>query len=244
MSRNALVLRHIAFEDLGSFAEPLAAAGYHIHTLDPTVESLAGTNPSAPDLLIVLGGPIGAYEEAIYPFLTEELAFIGARLATRQPTLGLCLGAQLMARALGAKVAPMGQTEIGWSPLTLTPEGKASPLKALAGVPILHWHGDAFELPVGATPLASTTVCANQAFALGPTILGLQCHPEGWERGFERWLVGHAGELAKLSLNIAALRADAERFGPAATRAARAMLTDWLKALPAPDVSPDDLGAA
>lgn len=231
MSKTALVLRHIAFEDLGSFAEPLAEAGYAVTYRDPAVEPLRGVDPLADDLLIVLGGPLGAYEEAIYPFLTDELAFLSVRLTARRPTLGLCLGAQLMARALGAAVAPTGVKEIGWAPLTLTPAGAAGPLKALDGVPLLHWHGDAFAIPAGADHLAATAVCAHQAFALGPTILGFQCHPEGWERGFERWLVGHAAELAGAKIDIPALRADALRFGPAATAAGRAMLQDWLAAL-------------
>lgn len=228
MTKTALVLRHIAFEDLGSFADPLAEAGYNLRLHEPAVDTLRGIEPLAADLLIVLGGPIGVYETATYPFLTEELAFITARLARRRPTLGLCLGAQLMARALGATVAPTGVKEIGWAPLTLTDAGKASPLHALAEVPLLHWHGDTFDIPAGAALLASTPVCAHQAFALGPTILGLQCHPEAWERGFEHWLVGHAAELAGAGVDIPALRADAAQYGPTATRAGRAMLRAWL----------------
>lgn len=232
MSKTALVLRHITFEDLGSFANPLAEAGYAVTYRDPTVDPVSRLDPLADDLLIVLGGPIGAYEETLYPFLADEIALLTARLAARRPTLVICLGAQLMARALGAQVAPTGVKEIGWGPLTLTAPGALSPLAALDGVPLLHWHGDAFDIPAGAERLASTALCANQAFALGSTILGFQCHPEGWERGFERWLVGHAAELAGAGIDIPTLRADAARFGPGATAAGRAMLRDWLAALP------------
>jgi GMP synthase-like glutamine amidotransferase len=135
-------------------------------------------DPLMPDLLVCLGGPIGAYEEAAYPFLRDELALIERRLAAARPTLGICLGAQLMARALGARIYPAPAKEIGWGEVRLSEAGQKGPLRHFAGVPVLHWHGDTFDLPKGAELLASTVLCANQAFAFGRYALAFQFHPE------------------------------------------------------------------
>lgn len=229
MHKTVLALRHVQFEDLGVFADVLSEAGYAIVYRDAGDADFLAGDPCAPDLLIVLGGPIGVYEDAIYPFLVEERAFIARRLAARLPTLGLCLGAQLIAAALGARVFPAGVKEIGFAPVVLTPAGEQGPLRHLAGQAVLHWHGDTYDLPAGATHLAATELCAQQAFALGPAILGLQFHPEA-DTGprFERWLVGHAVELAAAGISIPALRrAAAMEDGRLAPRA-RALLNDWL----------------
>ena len=114
MSKTALALQHVAFEDLGLFAPILAASGYDLRYRDIGLSGLDPDQALAADLLIVLGGPIGAYEEDKYPFLTEEIALLERRLATQMPTLGICLGAQLMARALGAVVYPGPAKEIGF----------------------------------------------------------------------------------------------------------------------------------
>lgn len=128
--------------------EPLLAArGYAVRYLDATTDDLRTVDMAPADLLVVLGGPIGAFDDAIYPFIGDELAVILRRLESQRPLLGICLGAQLIARALGAGVASMGVKEIGFAPLTLTPEGEASPLAALDNVPVLHWHGDRFDIP-------------------------------------------------------------------------------------------------
>src|ERR1700743_576111 len=121
MSKTLLAIRHVAFEDLGGFEAPLAEAGYAIRYADMGVDAIAGFG--APDLLVVLGGPIGVYEDDLYPWLKDEIALIAARLKAQKPTLGICLGAQLMARALGARVYPGRAKEIGWKPLTLTSAG-------------------------------------------------------------------------------------------------------------------------
>ncbi|VFR25525.1 Glutamine amidotransferase, class I [plant metagenome] len=229
--KTALVLRHLHFEDLGTFAPVLQAQGYALRYIDPGVDDLAGIDALQPDLLVVLGGPIGAFDDDRYPFLAAELTLVRQRLAARLPILGICLGAQLMARALGARVASMGVKEIGYAPLTLTPEGRASPLAALAGVPVLHWHGDRYEIPDGAIRLASTPVCDNQAFALGAHALGLQCHLEADAARIERWLVGHACELEGAGIDPRALREAARQAQATLPDAARRCLSAWLAAL-------------
>jgi hypothetical protein len=113
-------IRHIGLEDLGSFAIPLRAAGYDIEYVDVAERDAAQLDPLAADLLVVLGGPIGVYDDDAYPLVTDEIRLLRARLAADQPTLGICLGAQLMAAALAARVYPGPVKEIGWSELNLS----------------------------------------------------------------------------------------------------------------------------
>lgn len=229
----AVAIRHVCFEDLGSFAGVLAARGFELRYLEAGVDDLASFDPLAPDLLVVLGGPIGAYEEDIYPFLTDELILLKRRLAADRPTLGLCLGAQLMARALGARVYPGPAKEIGWIPLTLTEAGRASPVAHLDGAQtsMLHWHGDTFDLPEGATLLASTGICRHQAFSWGRAALAFQCHPEAAAATMERWFIGHANELAGAKIPVPQLRADTARLGAALEAQGTRCFAEWLDAL-------------
>jgi GMP synthase (glutamine-hydrolysing) len=229
--KHALAIRHVHFEDLGTFGPVLKAHGYSVAYADAGIDDLAAIDDAAQDLLIVLGGPIGAYEEAIYPFLEAELALIARRLESGRPILGLCLGAQLMARAMGADVRPGPAKEIGWAPVTLTEAGLAGPLQHLGSDPVLHWHGDAFTLPDGAERLAATGICPNQAFSRGPAVLGFQFHPEAAVEGFERWLIGHAAEIAEVKLSPDILRRETMLYGPTAAERGRRVLTDWLAGL-------------
>ncbi|HEX3756969.1 MAG TPA: glutamine amidotransferase [Rhizomicrobium sp.] len=229
MTKTLLAIRHVAFEDLGGFEAPLAQAGYAIRYADMGVDDVAGFGD--PDMLVVLGGPIGVYEDDLYPWLKSEIAGIAARLQAQRPTLGICLGAQLMARALGARVYPGPAKEIGWKPLDLA-QGAAGLLAPLADHPVLHWHGDTFDLPAGATLLASTDICRNQAFALGRYGLAFQFHPEAHDQGFERWLIGHACEIAATpGVTVTGLRADTARLAAAALANGRQVLRNWLAQL-------------
>ena len=226
----ALILRHLAFEDLGTFAPVLTDAGYQLQDIEAAVDPLP--DPLEPDLVVVLGGPIGVNDGAAFPCMTEERDWLAMRLAADRPTLGICLGAQLMAAALGARVAPIAEKEIGFAPLTLTAPGRTGPLVHLADIPVLHWHGEGFELPAGAERLAATPACETQGFARGRSILGLQFHPEaGMLPDFERWLIGHSAELAQAGIAPEALRQDAKAHGPALRTAGQAMLKQWLRGL-------------
>jgi GMP synthase (glutamine-hydrolysing) len=232
MKHEVLAIRHVHFEDLGCLELVLGERGHLVRYLDVGRGRIDAPNPLDPSVLIVLGGPIGAYEDADYPHLTPLLSMLEKRMAAGLPTIGICLGAQLVARALGARVYQSGELELGWSPLKLTDAGRASALRHLEEdgkpVPVFHWHGDTFDLPEGATLLASTDTCAHQAFSWGEHVLALQCHPEVLTDRFESWLVAYPGDIAKGGTTASALREDTARHGPALERAARAMFGEWL----------------
>jgi GMP synthase (glutamine-hydrolysing) len=226
-----LAIRHIAFEDLASFEGVLTSRGHDIRYIDAATDDLAALPYDTPTPVFVLGGPIGAYEEALYPFINAELRFIEKRLAAKQPLFGICLGAQMMARALGARVYPGKAKELGWAPITLTEAGQRSVLKPLGDNPVLHWHGDTFDLPQGAIRLASTAACENQAFSVGTNALALQFHIEADAIGLERWYVGHTMELATAKIAVPTLRAQSHELAPAAVTRGTACLKAWLDTL-------------
>jgi GMP synthase (glutamine-hydrolysing) len=224
----ALAIRHVPFEHLGTLAPLLADRGVDMTYLEAGIDRL--DPPETPDLLVVLGGPIGAYQEAEYPFIADELALIRRQLEAGKPLIGICLGAQLIARALGARVYPGRAKEIGWSPLLPTDQACESCLAPLAqnDWQVLHWHGDVFELPAGAVPLASTPLTANQAFTLGDTVLALQFHIEAVTSEIEHWLIGHTVELAQAGIDLSQLRKDTARWGPGLEAAGRQAFETWM----------------
>ncbi|WP_447594174.1 glutamine amidotransferase [Stenotrophomonas rhizophila] len=228
----AVAIQHVAFEDTGILAPLLAARGWQLQTLQAGIDRLDDAETA--DLLIVLGGPISANDVHAYPHLRVLHALLRSRLAAHRPTLGICLGAQLVAGALGASVTPMGAKEIGFAPLSLTDAGLASPLRALVGIPVLHWHGESFTLPDGALRLAATPACAQQAFAIGHHLLALQCHPEVDATRIDTWLIGHADELQRAGIDPRALREQAHRYAAPLAVAARDLFAAWLDALPPP----------
>jgi GMP synthase (glutamine-hydrolysing) len=232
MTRSCLAVRHVAFEDLGLLGPLVSARGYDVHYHDAGIDSFNADTLVAPDLAIVLGGPIGVYETDAYPFISGEIAAVAARLQTGKPTLGICLGAQMMAAALGARVAPGPVKEIGWAPLTLSEVGQKSVLAPLGASPVLHWHGDNCELPAGCHGLASTAHCPVQAFTRTPAQLALQFHLETEPARFEAWLVGHTVELDEAGLDPRDLRQQARTVGPAVREIGRSVLASWLDSLP------------
>ena len=227
----AVAVRHVAFEDLGLLRSLLVDRGYEVLEVDATAGALCVADLVDADLLVVLGGPVGVGDLEVHPFLGDERRALRSRLDDDRPTLGVCLGAQLLASAAGAEVSPTGRVEIGFAPVSLTPAGLESVLAGLGDVPVLHWHADQFEIPVGADRLAETTGFPNQAFGIGPNQLGLQFHLEVDHRRIEAWLVGHAHELATNGIDPRSLRADAGRIGPLLAARAEAVLSAWLDAL-------------
>ncbi len=228
----AIVLTHLPFEDLGSLEPELKRRGFSIKIVDVPVAQFPVPEIQAADLLVVLGGPIGVYDADDYPFLTAEIDAIRQRLADRQPTLGICLGAQLMAAALGARVY-LGDhgSEIGWFPLLPAAESPApewfAPLLT-PGLAVFHWHGDTFDLPEGARHLARTSRYENQAFAWGDYALALQFHPEVTEVGLERWYVGHSCELRANGISVSELRSASHAHAAILERAAAEFWRLWL----------------
>jgi GMP synthase (glutamine-hydrolysing) len=219
------------FEDVGSFAAPLAAAGYSLRYLEAGCDDLSPAEDA--DLTIALGGPISVNDSRHYPYIKDEIALLRKRFIAERPTLGLCLGAQMMAKAMDALVHS-GIREIGWEPLRLTEAGAASPLRHLAPeqTSMLHWHGDTFDLPYGAVLLASTPACRHQAFAMGKHALAFQCHPEFDPAKLELWLIGHAVELVHAGAHLEDLRNGTGKHGALLVQQSALMIREWLRGLP------------
>jgi len=229
--KTAVALRHLAFEDLGLIEPWLKRRGWAVHYYDVGVDELWRLDLSQVDLLAVLGGPIGAEEDRLYPYLAEERRLITERLESGRPLLGICLGAQLMASALGARVAPMGHKEIGFGPVDIAPQAWQTPLAKIGSQSVLHWHGDQFELPRGIQSLASTPKCPNQAFMVGDHAMAWQFHLEVDTTRIEQWLIGHSGELSAAGTDVATLRQDAVRQSDGMASALNAVMTDWFTRL-------------
>ena len=181
-------LQHAEHEDLGSIAPWLALHG---HTAAATRLQRGEALPGAHDYdwLIVLGGPMNVDEHEAFPWLAAEKTFIAEAIAAGKTVLGICLGAQLIARALGAKVTRNAHSEVGWHPVRLSRAGEAS--AAFAGFPQVftpfHWHGDTFALPPGASLLMVSEACAHQAFCVGEKVVGIQFHLEVTAADARNW---------------------------------------------------------
>ncbi|HLB43674.1 MAG TPA: glutamine amidotransferase [Gammaproteobacteria bacterium] len=232
--KRAHVIRHVAFEDLGTFEEILKKNGYAIQYFEAGYDDLMVIYNSQPEMLIILGGPIGVYDHADYPFLKTETSILKIRIENDLPTLGICLGAQLIASALNSEVFNGGKKEIGWSGLNLTEEGKNNYFKYLDGsrTSVLHWHSDTFNLPSRARLQASTDIYDNQAFIYGKNVLALQFHPEITELGMEKWFIGHANEIASTdSVNVAQLRNDTKNYSHNLGQNSKMFFDEWISSL-------------
>ena len=215
--KTVLVLQHVPHEGPGSLNSLLQTAGFRIHTLKFWPEAETEPAPENYQGLIVLGGPMGVYEADKYRHLAGEKMLIERAVKDNLPVLGICLGAQLIANALGARVYPSGIKEIGWYDLAPTADGKNDPLfhHLSANEKVFQWHGDTFDLPNGAVHLASSPLCANQAFRYGRNVYALQFHLEVDAKMIDAWLAvpQNRDEIAALkgSVDPITIRADTWR---------------------------------
>ncbi|MBI5831847.1 MAG: amidotransferase [Armatimonadetes bacterium] len=187
------VLQHVPFEGLGSILAWCQARGATVSF------TLFGVSPELPDpdqvdLLVILGGPMSVNDEAELPWLAGEKRFVGEMVRAGRAVLGICLGAQLIASALGSPVYPGPHKEIGWHPV-FADAGPAETFAFAAQVEVFHWHGETFDLPTGAVRLAHSAGCANQAFQVGARTIGLQYHLETTPESAEAIITHCADEL-------------------------------------------------
>lgn len=184
-----LAVQNAPGEHLGFFAQVLDTEGIR-YEYARSYKGGSIPNPNNFTSLIILGGPMGVYEAQRYPFLTEEIEVIRTAIRDKIPVLGICLGAQLMASALGGKVYRGSKKEVGWGPITLTGEGKKDVVLGNfeAEFPAFHWHGDTFTLPPGSVHLASSEMYWNQAFKLGSSY-ALQFHLEVTKEMVGEWVL-------------------------------------------------------
>jgi len=191
------VLQHVPFEGPAALAPALRAAG---HDVAVTRLDAGHPLPALADFewLVAMGGPMSVHDEAEHAWLAPEKRLLRAAVEAGRRVLGVCLGAQLIAASLGATVTRNREREIGWFPVERAPGAEASPLgRALpARFPAFHWHGETFALPPGALRLASSEACAEQAFAIGKRVLGLQFHVETTPEAAEALVKHCAEELA------------------------------------------------
>jgi GMP synthase-like glutamine amidotransferase len=187
------VLQHVPFEGLGSIGACLSQRGARV-TYSRFFESAALPALAGIDFIIALGGPMSVNDEERFPWLRAEKQFIAEAIASNKLVLGICLGAQLIANALGSRVYPCSGKEIGWFPVLAAP---AAPDTFVfpASMAVFHWHGETFDLPLGAVRLASSAACRNQAFQLGARVIGLQFHLETTPQSAEAMLDNCADEL-------------------------------------------------
>jgi GMP synthase-like glutamine amidotransferase len=223
-------LQHSAGEGPGCLADWARQRGHAFRSVMLHQGDLLPDTDST-DWLIVLGGPMGVHDEPRYPWLGDEKTFIRLNLRAGHTVLGICLGAQLIAHVLGARVARSSQPELGWLPIVTTPEARGRFPLLPETLQALCWHNDTFDIPLGAVPLGSSEACRNQGFFLGDRTLGLQFHLE-WSHPDIRRLVASSGEeFTRAGKHI---QTPSEVLAPVSwVQRANALMVGLLEALPA-----------
>jgi GMP synthase (glutamine-hydrolysing) len=230
----ATVFRHTNFEGLGSVSQALEKAGVDYRFIDTFREDFEDFDPDTSEILIVLGGAMGVYQADDYPFLYDEMKHIEKRIEKDLPVLGICLGAQMMAKVLGSEVYPGDPGgERGWFNLDITEDGLSTPVNHFCKTQtkMVCWHGDTFDIPKGAKRLASSEMYENQAFSLSENILGVQFHPEATPHILHNWFVGAAPRVASGEIDLNKLRDDTKRYSCNLMTQTERFIIDWVKGL-------------
>ncbi len=227
MSKSVLAIRHMFSGNPFNIETVFDAHDFNTTLIEGFSTDISSIDPLEPDIVLVMGGAMGVYEADLYPYLHDEIALIKARVAADRPTLGVCLGSQLMAASQGKRVYK-GENgrEFGFFPINLTEAAKDTPLRHLASdlTRVLHMHGDTFELPDNATLLASTDLYKNQAYRIGKNCFGVQFHPEFDMIGFENLLVEDNGRI-----DVKAFRAEGQKYLPAMEKQVTLFINDLIK---------------
>lgn len=224
-----LVLQHHPAESIGSIAIPLAAANIPVHALEvfrqpslpPDLQDYSG--------LILMGGPMSVDEQDRFPWIQPEIAFLQSAISVGKPVLGICLGSQLIAAALGARVYPGKKKEIGWFKVRLYEGGLSDPL--LAGVPAsftaFHWHGDVFEVPQNAIPLLGSDITPCQGFRFGPRTWALLCHLEVTSESVQAMIRSFPDELTAAGVNTPNLLTQTATYSPELSAISKGVFARW-----------------
>ncbi len=224
-----IVLQHEPFETLGTIEAALRlrrVGARYVRPFDgePVPAGLADAVG-----LIVLGGTMGVYEQAEFPFLTDEIHLIESALRQDRPILGVCLGSQLLAAALGAEVYKAGRKEIGWFEVSLSPAAWTGSICSGIGerINVFHWHGDVFDLPRGADPLASSEMARCQAYRYGSKAYGLLFHMEVTREIIEGMVGAGENELEEEGLDGRSILEESRKSLPDLHKSAAAVWENW-----------------
>lgn len=227
MSKNILVIRHMYSADLCSLETVFKEYGFTITKVEGFSTDISKINPLDFDAVVVLGGSMGVYQTDLFPYLNDEMALIRQCVAADHPMLGICLGSQLTAGALGQKVYKgTNGREVGFMDIELTDAAANTPMRHFhkSKTKVFQWHGDTFDLPADAKLLASSPQYQNQAFQIGKNIFATQFHPEVNNNGISNTLVECCNEV-----DVVALRKQASADLPALEAQLRAFSEDLLK---------------
>ncbi len=235
-TKEILVLQHVEAEGPGLIKAVAKAEGFRLHTIRLFSGEKVPPDPRAWSAIVVMGGPMGVYDEAKYIFISNELKFMESAFKYNIPVLGVCLGAQLMARAGGAEVWSGEKKEIGFYKIRLTPKGQSDAL--FLGLPeeiiVFQWHGDTFNIPENASNLASSGLFRHQLLKIGTNSYGLQFHIEVTEPMIADFLAAGASELAGVPYikSPQAIKKEASELLPAIHGIGRAIIRRFLRQIP------------